>query len=524
MISPNFIIEEDFCGNFCNDIAISKDTIFNVEMSFETKTIKDEFSDISILPTSGEYIEIGDVLTIPNPPNFNPTALCVAPFTPNSTILLYTANKLRIYSIEYLGLTNYAILYQTDAIAIYRVKYANNSNTMCDRLIDAINDVDSLDNNGSFSNDAIATVTNTGTGITIVADNIFAYQSENISGITPTQNPTPNYFGYRTYWNPITKSANWFNFDLYSQCNPSGATSSGSGSFYRNFFNEFVGYENGCYNLKMKFTNTQNFNIRFPYRLKSAGGFWTAPIDIIIPANTENYLYEINGNIPNYSLAVMQFETLDITSESGGTELQTIEEWFSLNDIIFEIREKINSIDIKDCNGTTNIINNDCNSAIMPIDLSGYNGYVQFTLNTNNANYTSIPYSLIEDKPCNSYIKFRFSKLCNPYVNELYLLGTRVKTKSEIIANESFINSFNKKISVYKHKISVYEFSFLPYTSNVMESLEKLFMYDVIALDDKLYYTGDNILQVDEIDDDIYTSRIDLYLDGSEIVSKLCCD
>lgn len=523
MFEPIVVLQDNSPTKWCDNIGISKNNPFVVKLKENKIKIGDDFNNISILPHFGQYIEIGDKLNIPIPPNFNPIKLCVAPFTPNSFIQLISSNKARVFSIENISNTaSYEIAYQTSALAIYKVKYDNDAAITKSNLIDALNDILLLDNDGSFISDVSGTLINLLGSIKISALKRFAYQSESIAGITPPQNPAPNHFGYRTYWNAKTNSANWFNFDLYGQCNPAGAISSGSGSFYRNFFDAFVGYENSCASINLTFTNNQNFNIKFPFRLKSAVGFWFPIVDVIIPANTTNYVYTYNFTIPSNNLMGVQFETYNITSESGGNELQSISEWFSLNNIDIQISPMIISINAVTCGFNDTIIPANCTDEVS-IDISSYSNEVQFTIETNLGTFTTITYKLIEDNICETYIKLRCSNICNVNVYELYLLGTKIKSNLDVISQESFINSQWQKKSIYRHTIAVYEFRFQPYSSNVIEMLEGLLQYDVIALDNELYYSGDNVLQIDELDYFVYSGRIDMYKQGTEQIKTNCC-
>lgn len=107
-------------------------------------------------------------------------------------------------------------------------------------------------------------------------------------------------------------------------------------------------------------------------------------------------------------------------------------------------------------------------------------------------------------------------------VNQLYLSGVMIKQQLDVVDSIDNITATGKKISIYKNTIGSYELRLHPYLADTMDTIERIFDHNDITIDGVVYNCTD-VFQVSEIDLGVYTGRIDLYKDGSELVVTRCC-
>lgn len=511
-----FIEQDSCCITHCNDVAISKDNLFPIitDNKYETALI-DNFTNLSLLPHFGNILAIGDTLTITNPPNFTPTSLCVPPYTPKTHLYLYTQTKLRIFVVvTTIYPAGYSIVRNTTDMQIIEVSYDVAENAMRKNFVDALED--------EFAIEVGATITNTGTSITISnATQEFGYIGFNINTLTPLENPAPNYFGFRTYWSISKQKLVAWNADKWiTDC---GSATSFENAFFRNFI-DFSNKSNYCCKLSFQVENPNAFDIGIVWRTKDAGTpLHTAQVTTIESNTTK--IIEYDFIVPNgaYLYNNGQFEVLDAYPIPNTNQFQTLDEWFYIDNLKYEFKNRIKQIEIKDCNSTNILVYNTCNDNYF-INLSSYSGFVQLIITDANDNtYTSIPYKLIEDVICSKYNKIKWSNDCDGIEYELYLLGFIEKGQIDTIEEQSFVNYLGQKKSIYNHTIAKYEFRIHPYTESVIENMEYALKSNNITINDKEFYNGGDNLKVDSIDYCVFTARIDLYKKGTEHISKSCC-
>ena len=521
------------CDTFYYDK--NKSLKFQFNSTFETNA-EDTFTDISLLEHFGNILPVGGTLTIPNPPNFTPTSLCVPPYTPKSSLALYTQTKLRIYVVVNFVFTgDWRIIRDTGDMEIYEVRYSANLDTMRNSFILAL--IGNATN--SFQLETSSTITNTGTSITISnANQEFGYIGNNINTLTPPENPTPNYFGFRTYWSATDKRLVAWNVDKWlGSCGSASGT--GDSFFYRNFFNSIVGKENKIGRVSMTLTNTQNFDITYRYRLKSAGGVWSVIKNVVIPANSV-LNYEDNFIMPSYSLAGVQLESFDSFPTLGGNDFQALDEWFYIDNIKIETRDNIIKIEKKDCNGvitqipyTLSYINENTLVEILPIYIEDA---IQLIItDTSNNIYNSNIFKLIDvnDLQCKNLIKFEWTSNCEfsvidyanlPFTNEMYIQAYISDVDLRVLDSVFFKNQLGKEVNVYELSTEQYELKIGLYTSILHNVLQRAFMHDYIAIDNQEYYRSDGSKYTKaNINNGYYTARITLSKVGTEVEKSLCC-
>jgi len=522
--------KETFCNDHCNQMAVSKNDTLNFKFDTGKQTMfldaMNNAESVSATPVS-----VGQSLHLNAP--FQQLRLCVPPYTEAVRLTTYTDKIKREYILRNditwnLGET-YRIFYEDGYQVIYYVRYDLSSTTVAQNFINAINETQDTSTAGSLIAEIGGNTYTDGLGYGIANHTSkFWYQTDATTfnnGISPTPKSPPNTFGYLHMFNALDKSILGFNPEKINAdlCNPAGSTGwyVGDLAYIRNFINL---QDQQCKKCTVSFTitNLTDIELKYRWRVKNGFAFFTPIVDIILAPNT-SYEYSYEFIVPNVTI---NFEDVQFVGESlrpnpDSNDLQNYDYWYSFDNLKLETEDNLESISIKDCNGSYTIPYQDINE----INLSGYVGYVDISFNYNCGNKI-VKFErllLLEYVECSKFLKLQFKEDCSEILNTIYLYGVLVKGQLEVVNNESYVDIKGRKLSVYKHTIAQYELRIHPYTSNIQENLEVILNTNDIYINDKSYYAGDNNYQVDEIDDFIYTGRIDLYKSGTETIKRFCC-
>lgn len=257
--------------------------------------------------------------------------------------------------------------------------------------------------------------------------------------------------------------------------------------------------------------------------------------------NTLNFSYQASGTPPPYYILRFQLSDQSVYADSIYDETTG----FCFNSILAQEVEFIDKIEVTDCNGDTTDLGvegwqwNHNGRYNYLISIVGYLPDIfQLTITgTDTDTFVSKWYEKVDPTSCDRgrLYKLEWSDDCmfadvdygnddTVFTNELLLTGVIIKQGLDKIDAQSTITSDGKKKSVYRHTIEQYEIRLHPYTAETQSTLERVFEHSIVKIDGDTYYVGDGgSYQVSELDNFIYTGRIDLYLSGSEVIKSSCC-
>ena len=514
-----FIEEDNCCINHCNDIAIDKTKLFNVNYKSEYSQIfLNNFSDYINLNAN---VNIGDDIEIFMPPDFVATINPL--YTPPRTQFYFqTENKLYYYFIANTGLAPFEILYNTEDIIIFRVRYSANANTMRNRLADAFNNFvpsQPIENGVTIELGLVAN--NTGTSVIIqgITKKIVFGALSATTNVLP--NPAPQHFGFFWYWSATENIIKGFNFNKYIYNIGSNGWDF-QGAFYQNLIN-LQDQELKMCRVTLTITNDNPFDLTYTYLIKNSGFIISPTFTIDIPANTIGD-YSVEFQLPNMVLGTNngQLETLFLIPTNITDTLTLNDEFFKIDNIKFETKDVLLYATITDNNSSTYIPLS--MPTVEPIfDLNAFTCTVSILLTDTSREYQSILYKLLQDNICQLHKQLKWSNDCDGVEHELYLLTSLEKSSIDTIEQVAFINNQGQKRSIYNHTIAKYEYRIHPYTESVIENIEVALKSDNITIANKEYYNGGDNLKSDNLDYCTYTARIDLYKKGTEHIKTNCC-
>jgi hypothetical protein len=222
---------------------------------------------------------------------------------------------------------------------------------------------------------------------------------------------------------------------------------------------------------------------------------------------------------------------------------EDIESGFSLERFTADELIEVVSLDVEDCNGNITPFDYNYvyytdirNDNVILFDLADqYPDVFRFIITDSDDNtLTSRWYKVGDKDDCinGKLYSVKWTNTCNlgeidysglPFTNELLLSGVLIKSQNELLDNVDNVTASGKKVSIYKNTQSVYEFRLHPYLSDTFETiLEGIFMHDTVTIN-AVGYNATDTLQTSELDLQVYTGRVDLYKDGTNLISKNCC-
>lgn len=314
-----------------------------------------------------------------------------------------------------------------------------------------------------------------------------------------------------------------------------GATSTPS------IFKEVVIGANNRVIVTVQFTNSFGFDVDLDFTVRDNS---FTELEVITKTaeqgtNTLQFCFTADASPPPYY--ILEFLLSDPSAYTSSIVQQTV--GFCYNHVTIEEVGNVGFIFYNNCEGEQNII-----SEWTATYTCGYNALVEITeelptnfqlyiLGSDGGSFISKWYEQIDPDSCLNGQPYRlaWTDTCQigdldyrdedlQFTNELYVTGVLIKTgldKVEAIAN---ITSTGKKTSVYRHTIEQYEFRVHPYTAETMQAIERAFEHSTVYIGYDQYYVGDGgLFTVSEIDQFIYTGRVDLYLSGSEVIKSSCC-
>ena len=234
------------------------------------------------------------------------------------------------------------------------------------------------------------------------------------------------------------------------------------------------------------------------------------------------------------------------TIELSLIDTEDIKSGFSLERILIQELILLSNLEIEDCYGNItsfeydqedlqDILDNIVDNVLRVKLIDNYPEVFRFIITDSADNtLTSRWYKVADKDDCTNgkLYSVKWTNGCNlgeidysalPFTNELLLSGVLLKSDTDLIDSVENITASGKKISIYKNTQSVYEFRMHPYLSDTFETiLEGIFAHDTVTIDGIEYNTTDKV-QVSELDLGVYTGRVDLYKDGTNLITKNCC-
>lgn len=107
-------------------------------------------------------------------------------------------------------------------------------------------------------------------------------------------------------------------------------------------------------------------------------------------------------------------------------------------------------------------------------------------------------------------------------INQLYLSGVMIKQQLDLIDSVTNTTASGNKINVFKNTLASYELRLHPYLADTMDTIERIFDHTTITVD-SVGYNATDVFQVSEVDLGIYTGRVDLYRENTNLIVSKCC-
>lgn len=217
---------------------------------------------------------------------------------------------------------------------------------------------------------------------------------------------------------------------------------------------------------------------------------------------------------------------------------------FCFNTVKIEEIGYVDEISYKDCDEVEHVLGVEdwqwaysCGYNYLIYLTSALDSVFQLTITGSDGDtFTSMWYETIDPTTCHKgkIFRLRWTDDCQvgdidyadedlTLTNELYVTGVLIKTPLENVETVTNITSSGKKKRVYSHTIETRELRLHPYSEQVQSTLERVFEHGEVYIDDDRYYTDGEGYVVSELDMGIYTGRVDLLLDDSELIKSSCC-
>lgn len=335
---------------------------------------------------------------------------------------------------------------------------------------------------------------------------------------------------------PINDKVCFFNISDFAEINLPTTTPS---------IQKQVVIDAGAYvSVTVNFTNSFGFDVDFDFKVLTDGYVDTGlGLTRTAPTGTNNLTFSFTASATPPPYYILQFGLSDPAVYSEGIGSNTV--GFCINDIVAEQVSFVDTIAYKDCDNVTHTLGaedwtwswNEKYNFLINISAFTPTLFQYIITGLDSDTINTIWYEQIDPTTCSKgrIYKLEWTDTCivgdldysnvdTNFTNELYLTGVKIKQGLDKIEAIDNITSSGKKKSVYRHTIAQYEVRFHPYSDNVQSTLERAFEHSIIRIDGETFYLGDgDSYQVSELDMQVYTGRVDLYLDGSEVINSRCC-
>lgn len=155
---------------------------------------------------------------------------------------------------------------------------------------------------------------------------------------------------------------------------------------------------------------------------------------------------------------------------------------------------------------------------------------LKFTDGDDNVFYSRW-YSIKESDDCDVQFKIDWTSNCKfsdldytnlPFTNQLLLTGVKIKNPLEVLDSVDNITPDGRKVSIYKNTQQTFELRLHPYSEKTQNTLERIFDHSEVKINNELY-NATEAYQTSEVDLGVYTGRVDLYKDGTQVITSSCC-
>jgi len=227
------------------------------------------------------------------------------------------------------------------------------------------------------------------------------------------------------------------------------------------------------------------------------------------------------------------------------TDPNSIGKNFTIYDVRIVELEQITSIDIEDCDGVitgyefdtdfeANVDQYFYKDIFKVRFLDAFLNQFRFIFHTSGegaedvlTRWYEIPDACIQDQLLDVYwdhhCKFGQLEYINlPFTNNLLLTGVKIKQANDMLNSVDNVTADGRKISIYKNMQSLYEVRLHPFLADTISNLEHIFDHSNVVIDGKSFNSTD-VFQTQELDNHIYTGRVDCYEIGSELIISNCC-
>jgi len=238
------------------------------------------------------------------------------------------------------------------------------------------------------------------------------------------------------------------------------------------------------------------------------------------------------GNELNFYFSVPATDTYSIqfsfTAENTSSQLA----FDNVSIYEMEILEDIESID---CNGNAQTVESNVtlydNISLIEILESLPNPFQLKFTDSNYMIFYSRWYSIKESDDCDVQFKIDWTNNCKfseldytnlPFTNQLLLKGVKIKNPLEVLDSVDNITPDGRKVSIYKNTQQTFELRLHPYSEKTQNTLERIFDHSEVKINNELY-NATEAYQTSEVDLGVYTGRVDLYKDGTQVITSSCC-
>lgn len=276
------------------------------------------------------------------------------------------------------------------------------------------------------------------------------------------------------------------------------------------------------YRIKYGYATVHNFDYAF-----AIIGYYAPPTAILIPNFSGGVLeFEFTPTITT----VYQFGISFAPQDSTTAELAI--DNISVRHLEYQT---IQTLEVIDCDGLESEIDYATtvyNENILVELLEAVPSVFRLKITDSDDNiFYSRWYSVKEVDECSGLIKVNWTNNCKfsdldytnlPFTNQLLLTGVKIKNPLEVLDSVDNITPDGRKVSIYKNTQQTFELRLHPYSEKTQNTLERIFDHSEVKINNELY-NATEAYQTSEIDLGIYTGRVDLYKDGTQVITSSCC-
>jgi hypothetical protein len=297
------------------------------------------------------------------------------------------------------------------------------------------------------------------------------------------------------------------------------------------FFNPFAPLAGNLVKVIAKVTNSLPFDLAYTIEFLDGSFLVIDTISGIVPANSTYQINEQKNVVSGVGYIGLVFSDPLLFAEMVG---------FCVEDYEFSEYDILNSVTVKDCNGTVlaipqTITTNDINSLI-DLDFTGIsNCCVKIeTLDSSGVTHTSNSFEVLDyenlTECLKKKVKVSWFDTCNvdgvdylnlPFVNEVYLTGYKKRTTqgSQI---ETFTSASGKVLKTSSLTYPKYQLNIVGYGDAFQYMFERIFEHRFLFIDDKEYTTSE-AYEITPLGTKYYNGRIDIFETGRILNKKNCC-